>query len=414
VSRRDYSVRAKRTTDDEIGMLVDGFNDMLSQIESRTAALEATSAEVKALNLDLERRVGERTAQLEESNLQLKAANQAKSSFLSMMSHEIRTPMNGVLGMLELLSLTQLDGSQRTTLGIVRDSGRSLLRIIDDILDFSKIEAGKLEVRPEAASIERVVKSVSGIYSGTASSKGLIVKSFCDARISPALMFDPMRLQQILNNLMSNAVKFTNEGWVEINAELHEHHPHTDIVRICVMDTGIGISEAEQALLFQPFSQASGQVARTFGGTGLALSNGRRLAELMGGTISISSKLGVGTTATVTLPLEIADPASLPPEKALHARQTPDVLVSRRKAPAVSQARAEGTLVLVADDHPVNRLLVARQVAILGYAHVDAEDGHKALELWQSGGIGLVLTDCNMPVIDGYELARRIRAREAV
>jgi signal transduction histidine kinase/DNA-binding response OmpR family regulator len=413
VGARDYSVRARRTTDDEIGTLVDAFNAMLSEIEARTAALEASSAEVNALNRDLERRVSERTAQLEESNLRLRTADQAKSSFLSMMSHEIRTPMNGVLGMLELLSLTELDSQQRTTLGIVRDSGRSLLRIIDDILDFSKIEAGRLEVRPEVASVERVVSSVTAIYSGNASSKGLVLKSWCDPRLSPAVMVDPMRLQQILNNLVSNAVKFTSKGWVEIRAELAERREEVDFVRLTVADTGIGIPEAAQAALFQPFSQASGDVARSFGGTGLGLSIGRRLAELMNGTLTIASRPGHGTTATLLVPLPVADPALLPATGEEASRGDAKAVVrTRRSAPSVATAEAERTLVLVADDHPVNLMLITRQTRALGYACESAEDGRKALELWRSGRFGLLLTDCNMPEMDGYELAREIRVRE--
>src|SRR6185437_1747410 len=282
VERRDYAVRAKRTTHDEIGTLVDAFNEMLSEIQRRTDALVSSNAEVHRLNKDLERRVHERTAELEESNLQLKSANLAKSTFLSMMSHEIRTPMNGVLGMLELLSLTDLDAQQRTTLNVVQDSGRSLLRIIDDILDFSKIEAGKLEIRPEVASISRLIESVVAIYSGNASSKALLLKSYCDPRISPAVLVDPLRLQQILNNLVSNAIKFTSEGFVEVKAELVERMDGRDVVRFSVADTGIGISGEGRAALFQPFSQGGQEITRMFGGTGLGLSIGQRLTTMMG------------------------------------------------------------------------------------------------------------------------------------
>ena len=413
VEKRDYTVRANRTTRDEIGTLVDAFNEMLSEIQRRTTALESSNEEVSRLNKDLERRVRERTAQLEESNLQLQSASVAKSSFLSMMSHEIRTPMNGVLGMLELMALSDLDPHQRTTLGIVRDSGRSLLRIIDDILDFSKIEAGKLEIRPEVASVAKVVASTVGIYSGNASSKSLVLRSQVDPRISPAVVVDPLRLQQILNNLVSNSIKFTSKGFVEIKAELLERKDGEDVVRFSVTDTGIGISPEGQATLFQPFAQAGSETARVFGGTGLGLSIGQRLANLMGGTIAIKSQLGRGTTVTFTLALPVADPELLP---ALDGGSGPRVrattIRSRRRAPSMEQAQREGTLVLVVDDHPINRLLLVRQVNVLGYATESAEDGLEALRMWKSGRFALVITDCNMPQMDGYELARTIREIE--
>jgi signal transduction histidine kinase/CheY-like chemotaxis protein/HPt (histidine-containing phosphotransfer) domain-containing protein len=412
VEKRDYSLRARRTTRDEIGALVDAFNEMLSEMQRRTAALESSSAEVIRLNKDLERRVSERTAQLEESNLQLTGANLAKSNFLSMMSHEIRTPMNGVLGMLELLSLGDLEAQQRTTLEIVRDSGRSLLRIIDDILDFSKIEAGKLEIRAEVASIAKVITSVVGIYSGNASSKALVLRAHVDPRISPAVLVDPMRLQQILNNLVSNAIKFTSQGFVEIRAELVERRKGEDIVRLSVTDTGIGISTAAQAALFQPFVQADGDISRVFGGTGLGLSIGQRLAQLMNGTMAIDSQIGKGTTVSLTLPLPIADPVFLPALDGRQANALGATILGRREPPSVAQAEEEGTLVLVVDDHPVNRMLLMRQVTVLGYAGEEAREGREALDLWKTGRFSLVITDCHMPEMDGYQLARAIRSEE--
>jgi len=413
VERRNYAVRADKTTHDEIGTLVDAFNEMLSEIERRTAALERSAAEIGRLNKDLERRVTERTSQLEESNLQLRTANLAKSNFLSMMSHEIRTPMNGVLGMLELLSLGKLDPQQRTTLEIVRESGRTLLRIIDDILDFSKIEAGKLEVTPEAASVSAVVSSVVGIYAGNASSKSLVLKSHVDSRISPAVWVDPLRLQQILNNLVSNAIKFTSKGHVEIRADLVERRDDRDVVRFSVTDTGVGIPPEAKAKLFEPFAQGSAGVARVFGGTGLGLSIGQRLAALMNGSMSIASEPGKGTTVSLTLPLPIADPAELPSAEDRTRQAEPSrVVQGRREPPSVEQAQKEGTLILVVDDHPVNRMLIERQVRALGYAEISASDGREALKLWSSGRFRLVITDCNMPEMDGYELARSIRGIE--
>jgi signal transduction histidine kinase/DNA-binding response OmpR family regulator len=414
VATRDYTLRASKKSDDEIGTLADAFNEMLAEIQRRTVALEQSRDEVGRLNADLEERVKHRTAELEESNLRLQAADAAKSRFLSMMSHEIRTPMNGVLGMLELLSLTPLDGQQKSTLEVVRESGRSLLRIIDDILDFSKIEAGKLEVIPQVASIPRIVADVVGIYAGNASSKSLTLKSHSDPRISPAVLVDATRLQQVLNNLVSNAIKFTTEGFVELRAELLCHEGNREVVRFTVKDTGIGVSGEAQAGLFQPFAQAGGATSRSFGGTGLGLSIAQRLANLMGGHISMQSAPGRGTTMTLDLPLPVADPDALSDDSRRTAsRDLQAASLQRRNAPSTEEAAAEGTLVLAVDDHPINRLVLMRQVTLLGYACDTASDGREALEKWRSGLYRTVITDCNMPEMDGYELARAIRKEES-
>ncbi|QJR10650.1 Sensor histidine kinase RcsC [Usitatibacter rugosus] len=332
------------------------------------------------------------------------AADAAKSTFVATMSHEIRTPLNGVLGMLELLALTPLDKEQRTTVGVVRESGRTLLRIIDDILDFSKIEAGKLELRPEPASVRDLVERVFNIFSGNASSKGLILRRAVDPRISPSVWVDPVRLQQTLNNLVSNAIKFTHSGSVEIRADLVERRDAEDIVRFMVIDTGEGIPEAELGRLFKPFSQVSIEGAPRVGGTGLGLVICRRLTHLLKGTIDLKSEVGVGTEVSVTLPLPIsATPAPAASESGFIAPP------AARPAPTLEQAEKEGTLLLIVDDHPINRVVLVKQANALGYAAETAEDGLEGLDQWSTGRFAAVITDCHMPELSGYEFARAIR-----
>ena len=322
--------------------------------------------------------------------------------------------MNGMLGMLELLSLSRLDGGQHTTLKVIRESGRSLMRIIDDILDFSKMEALKLEIQPEVISLKHLVEEFHSLYAGNASSKGLTITCRVDPTLSPAVMVDPVRLRQILNNLVSNAIKFTSHGRIDIAADVIERSPTHEKVRFSVEDTGIGISEEHQLRLFQPFVQAELSTARNYGGSGLGLAICRRLAGLMGGTIGIASEPGKGTTMTLELLLPIADPVLLPAlELTASAPSRAAASGLQREHPSVAQAAAQGTLVLLADDHPTNRTLLLRQVNLLGYAAECARNGVEALTLWESGRFSLLVTDCNMPEMDGYELTRTIRAREA-
>ncbi|MGE5617121.1 MAG: ATP-binding protein [Bacillota bacterium] len=340
-------------------------------------------------------------------------ADRAKTTFLATMSHEIRTPMNGLLGMLELLALSKLEPQQEATVGVARTSAKALLRLIDDILDFSKIESGRIEIRPEPTSLDRIIETTVTIYAGNASSKGLTLRTSLDSRIAPVVRVDPVRLQQILNNFVSNAIKFTERGHVELATHLIEREDDRQVVRFSVSDSGIGMTDEQQARVFDAFSRPETDWQRPTGSTGLGLTICRRLVELMGGEMKVSSAPGRGTRMSITLPLQVLDACLLSHEPET-AEAAPEVrLGARRMPPSVEAADAEGTLVLVADDHPINRLLLQRQLAILGYASLLANDGLDALALWKEHRFGLVITDCNMPRMDGFELAKRIRADEA-
>jgi CheY-like chemotaxis protein/anti-sigma regulatory factor (Ser/Thr protein kinase) len=222
-----------------------------------------------------------------------------------------------------------------------------------------------------------------------------------------------MRLRQIISNFVSNALKFTVKGRIEIKAELIGRADGEDRVRFSVTDSGIGISPEDQARLFQPFVQAAGETTPRFGGTGLGLTICQRLAKMMGGSIDMVSQVGVGTTMILELSLPIADPMELIAADSVHFPAFLLTTKMRRVAPDIARAQAEGTLALLADDHPTNRSLIVRQINMLGYAAESAENGIAALEKFQSGRFGILITDCNMPEMNGYELTRRIRELEA-
>ncbi|MGV3569943.1 MAG: PAS domain-containing protein [Ramlibacter sp.] len=368
---------------------------------------------LRELNAELEQRVLWRTAELESARSEAEAANQTKSQFLATMSHEIRTPMSGMLGLLELLELGELDAEQRSTLSVARDSGKGLMRIIDDILNFSKIEANRLELSLVPGSVASVVEGACRLHAQAASSKNLALRTAVSPEISPLLSFDPLRLGQILNNFLNNAIKFTAAGQVDLSVELVARRGDVEELRFVVRDTGIGMTQAQVGRLFQPFVQAAAETSARFGGTGLGLVICRRLAELMGGTVEVHSEPGVGTRTALQLPFEICDgtgPARTGPAD----DETVQALVAgRRVAPSVEAAAADGSLLLVVDDHSTNRMVLLRQAASLGYAAEAAADGAQALVAWRSGRFAAVLTDCSMPVMDGYALAGAIRQEEA-
>jgi signal transduction histidine kinase len=336
--------------------------------------------------------------QLEEARRKAEDATAVKGGFLATMSHEIRTPMNGVLGMMSLLDQTRLDPVQREYLDTARRSGEALLVIIDDILDLSKLEAGRMGVDALPFAPRRAVSDVAALLRPLASDKGLELTVRVDGEVPETLLGDGRRVRQILLNLVGNALKFTASGFVRIEATLDTDAAGGRWLRLAVCDSGIGIDEAAIARLFTDFSQADTSTTRRFGGTGLGLAISRRLATLMGGSIEVASAPGVGSAFTLTLPAVAAAEV-----EALHYPGTgtdvASVVASRRP------------VVLLVEDNPVNQLVAMRMLQLEGCDVDLAVNGAEAVERAGARGYDLILMDCHMPVMDGFEATRQLRAR---
>jgi len=442
---------------------------------------------------------------LHDAKARAESAAAAKAAFLASMSHEIRTPMAGVLGLIELLARTPMNREQGHMLRLADDSAKAMLRILDDILDYSRIEAGRLAISRQPFDPRALVDSVAGLFTARAQEKHLRLHVVQDRRLAARLIGDPIRVRQVLTNLVSNAIKFTASGEVSLIVMVVDEGDDQQRIRFTITDTGIGIAREDLAQLFQPFVQADAPDARAAGGTGLGLAISRRLAGLMDGELRLASEPGIGTEAVFELTLPIAD--ALRPLPAFQGRRawlrtcdpwrdeglfhslsalgfevvrggsdteaprnidllvadacalspaecgpdTPcirvdlqgplenasgqpcvalpgDLLFHHAIAEACSEALGavdsdEAAVplsrdgdrkgdILVAEDHPINRALIARQLDRLGYAHHVAENGEQALAILAEGGVDLLLTDCHMPGMDGFALARKIRADE--
>jgi signal transduction histidine kinase/DNA-binding NarL/FixJ family response regulator/HPt (histidine-containing phosphotransfer) domain-containing protein len=340
---------------------------------------------------------------LERTTAKALEAARLKSEFLANMSHEIRTPMNGVLGMIELLSRTGLDDKQRRYLTTLQTSAGGLMSVLNDILDFSKIEAGKLELREESCRVRVLIDDVTELFAARAELRGIVIESQVEADVPNQVEADTERVRQVLSNLVSNAVKFTDSGSVKVRASVEEYKGQVFQLRFEVVDTGVGIEPALQGKLFEAFSQVDGSLTRKHGGTGLGLAICKQLVGLMKGRMGVTSEPGKGSTFWFVLPLRRLESSG---NVAL-----PAAITSRPLAPPAS-APPGTRQILVAEDNPINQEVVREVLAELGYeAHI-VENGVLALRALEQQAFPLVLMDCQMPELDGYGAAREIRRRE--
>jgi len=337
-------------------------------------------------------------AMLEENVRRARAAEAAKANFLAAMSHELRTPLNGVLGLTDAVRRTPLDAEQSRLMGTIETSGRALLKILNDILDLSKIDAAKLDIAATPFDPGALVRETVDMWRECASEKRLELRADISPRTPPVLIGDDLRIRQIISNFVSNALKFTDAGFVEISADALPAGCGQVVLRISVRDTGRGVPADAQARVFEAFEQVEAGAARRHDGTGLGLAICRRLASLMGGEVSLKSAAGEGATFTLRVPLPVGAERAEPPRPALPRR-------------AAAGAPLAGVRVLLVEDNAVNRMVAASYLDSLGAAHEIAEDGVQCLARIETADYNVVLMDKHMPRMDGVAAAAAIRAR---
>jgi len=376
------------------GESADGKISYLALLQPRPGREAAKEAILSAVEITDRKRV---ESELREAKERAESADRAKSEFLAVMSHEIRTPLNAILGFTGLLLESCKEPSQQLWIKTIDQSGQVLNALIKDILDFSKIEAGQLDLRPEPIALAEVMQSVVGLFRPTAAEKGLTLDLWLDPSLPPVILADPLRLRQILTNLLANAVKFTRAGTISAGAILTrpaEIEGRPPELAILIRDSGIGIPDSVRGSLFKPFTQADSSTTRKYGGTGLGLAISRRLARAMGGDLDYTSEAGRGTLFTFTLP----------------AIAAPVLEKTAAGEPGASLPDLSKVRVLVAEDNPSNRLLITTLLGKVGVVPSVVSDGQAAIKAAVQSAYDLILMDVQMPLIDGLAATRAIRA----